>query len=151
MRIFYKILADIIIILHFFWILFMLVGFVFTFYNVFFSKSKRFLNWWLFRIVHLCGIVYVGFLAVLGEYCFLTILENFLRTKYEPELEYRSSFIVHYIEKLVYPEINPLIILIPTMVIALFTFVIFIIKPPMKIKRMFKCKVDLKNENTCHQ
>ncbi len=81
----------------------MLAGFIFTFYNVFFAKSKLFLDWWLFRTVHLCGIVYVGLLAILGKYCPLTILENILRAKYNPNLSYPGSFIVHYIEKLVYP------------------------------------------------
>jgi hypothetical protein len=51
---------------------------------------------------------------------------------------YPGSFIVHYVEKLVYPEVNPLIIQIPTIIIAAFTVVVFIIRPPAKIKRMFR-------------
>ena len=136
----YKILADIIVILHFLWIIFMLVGFVFTLCNIFFTKGKQFVDWWLFRIIHLCGIVYVGFLAILGKYCPLTILENILRARYNPELKYPGSFIVHYIEELVYPDVNPLMILIPTVVIAIFTFIIFIIKPPVKVKAIFNEK-----------
>ncbi len=112
----YRFLADIIVFIHFVWILFMLLGFLLTLCG-FIYKNKRFFEMWLFRTLHLFGIVYVGLLAVLREYCPLTILENILRGKYNPELNYPGSFIAHYIEKLVYPDVNPLIIIIPTMII----------------------------------
>ena len=131
----YKIFADIIVVMHFAWILFMLVGAILTLSGFFY---KRFFDWWSFRTLHLCGIIYVGLLALLREYCPLTILENTVRTKYNPDLTYPGSFIVHYIEKLVYPDVNPLIILIPTIFIAVFTIVVFIIRPPVKIRRIFK-------------
>jgi hypothetical protein len=74
----------------------------------------------------------------MGKYCPLTLWENTLRQRYNPETVYPGSFIVHYVEKLVYPEVNPLIIQIPTIIIAAFTVVVFIIRPPAKIKRMFR-------------
>lgn len=113
----------------------MLLGFFLTLKG--FSNLK-FFDRWLFRTLHLCGIAYVGFLAVLKEYCPLTMLENSLRARYNPELGYPSSFIVHHIEKLVYPDVNPLIILIPTIFIAGFTIIVYIIKPPAKIRKMFR-------------
>ena len=113
----------------------MLSGFLLTLCGFFW---RRFFDNLLFRILHLCGIVYVGLLALLREYCPLTILENTLRVKYNPDLTYPGSFIVHYIEKLVYPDVNSSIILVPTIFIAVFTMVVFIIKPPAKIKRIFK-------------
>ena len=115
----------------------MLVGAILTLSGFFY---KRFFDWWLFRTLHLCGITYVGLLAFLREYCPLTILENTLRAKYNPDLTYLCSFIVHYIEKLVYPDVNPSIILVPTIFIVVFTIVVFIIKPPAEIKRIFKWK-----------
>ena len=129
----YKVLADLIVVVHFAWILFMLAGFILTLCGLFW---REFFDWWLFRILHLCGIIYVGLLAALRQYCPLTILENTLRQKYNPELTYPGSFIVHYIEKLVYPDINLLIILIPTVIIAVFTIVVFVIKPPEKIRKI---------------
>lgn len=128
----YKILADIIVVMHFAWILFMLVGFMLTLIGFWW---KSFFDRWLFRTLHLCGIAYVGLLAFLKEYCPVTILENILRARYNPESTYPGSFIVYYIEKLVYPEVNPLVILIPTIIIAVFTVVVFIIRPPAKIRR----------------
>ena len=133
----YKIFADLIVVIHFAWILFMLVGAILTLSGFFY---KRFFDWWSFRILHLCGIIYVGLLAFLREYCPLTILENAVRAKYDLDLTYPGSFIVHYIEKLVYPDVNPSIILVPTIFIAVFTIVVFIIKPPTKIRRIFKWK-----------
>ena len=133
----YKIFADLIVVIHFAWILFMLAGTILTLGGFFY---KRFFDWWLFRTLHLCGIIYVGLLALLREYCPLTILENTVRAKYNPDLTYPGSFIVHYIEKLVYPDVNPSIILVPTIFIAVFSVVVFIIKPPAKIRRIFKWK-----------
>lgn len=128
----YKILADTIVVIHFIWILFMLAGFILTVIGFW---QKRFFDRWVFRTIHLFGILYVSLLALMGKYCPLTILENILRRKYSPFLSYPGSFIIHYLERLVYPEVNPLIILIPTTFIALFTISVFIIKPPKKIRR----------------
>lgn len=133
----YKILADIIVVLHFFFILFMLLGFILTFWGFFWED---FYDWWLFRTLHLLGIAYVGLLAALREYCPLTMLENFLRLRYDPCSTYPGSFIVHYIEKLVYPDVNPIILIIGTVIIAIFTLIIFILKPPTKIQKIFSCK-----------
>ena len=130
----YRIFADIIVIVHFFWILFMLVGFIFTLCGFF---KKRFFDRWLFRLVHLFGIAYVSILAAMGKYCPLTLWENTLRAKYDVSLTYPGSFMIHYAEKFVYPNINPLIIRIPTTFIAVFTVVVFIIRPPKRIRRIF--------------
>ncbi|MBU4376224.1 MAG: DUF2784 domain-containing protein [Candidatus Omnitrophica bacterium] len=129
----YKILADVIVVTHFAWILFMLVGFILTLRGFFW---KGFFDRWLFRTLHLFGIAYVSLLSLMGEYCPLTIWENALRAKYGPGLTYKGSFIIHYVEKLVYPDVNPLIIQIPTTFIAVFTIAVFIFKPPAKIKEL---------------
>ena len=134
----YKILADAIIVVHFLFILFMLLGFLLTIYAVLFRE--KFFDWWLFRSLHLLGIFYVASLSILGKYCPLTILENELRLRYGVSAVYSGSFIVHYLEKLVYPDVNPLVIQIPTVFLAIFTIVVFIIKPPGKIKNIMKKK-----------
>jgi len=131
----HKIIADTIVIVHLAWILFMLVGFMFTLCGFFW---KGFFDRWLFRTFHLLGIAYVSLLAILGKYCPLTLWENTLRAKYNPALTYPGSFMIHYAKKLVYPDINPLIIHIVTTFIAVFTVFVFIIRPPRGIKRLFK-------------
>ena len=130
----YKILADAIVVTHFAWILFMLVGFMLTLYGFFW---KKFFDKWLIRTLHLFGIVYVSLLAIMGKYCPLTLWENVLRAKYDPSLTYPGSFMIYYAEKLVYPDINPLLIRIPTTFIAVFTILVFIIRPPQRIRNMW--------------
>ena len=133
----YKIIADIIILIHFLWILFILTGFALTLGGFFW---KGYFNRWVFRTVHLCGILFVAILAVLGEYCPLTILENNLMVKYDPELTYPGSFITHYVGKLVYPDVEPMIIIVLTIIIGLITLIIYIIKSPMRIVEMLKLR-----------
>lgn len=131
---FYKLLADLIVVIHFVWIIFMLLGFLLTLQAFFYKKA--FFDWFRFRIIHLIGIFYISLLSILGNYCPLTILENFLRSRYELNLVYPGSFIIHYLERLVYPAVNPLIIQIPTAFIAVFTILVFIIRPPRKIRKI---------------
>ena len=142
----YKILADIVVLIHFAWILYMLWGFILTIcgsisiYVLRRTKERwrTFFDRWIFRTIHLGGIVYVTIMTVLGENCPLTIMENGLREHYDTELTYHGSFVVHYIEKIVYPEANFLFFLIPTIIIAVFTVVMFIIRPPVKIKCLLR-------------
>lgn len=131
----YKIFADLIVTLHFVWVLFMLFGFIITLFAFF---RKEFFDKWLFRTIHALGIIFVSILAVLGQYCPLTLWENILRARYDPSLVYAGSCIIHYVHKLLYPDISPLIIRGVTTFISLSTIVIYIIKPPAKIKTIFK-------------
>jgi hypothetical protein len=120
----YKILADAIVIIHFGWILFMLLGFVLTLRSFF---RKDFWDRWLFRTIH-----------IMRRDCPLTLLENALRAKYDPSVAYPGSFMVYYVEKFVYPDVNLWLILIPTAFIAIFSIIIYIVRPPQKIKLMSK-------------
>ena len=131
----YRVFADLIVFMHFAWVLFILVGFILTLCGFFW---KGFFDRWLFRAIHAGGILFVSILAVLGQYCPLTLWENTLRAKYDPSLVYAGSCIIHYVQKLLYPDMNPLIIRAVTTFIAIFSIVVFIVKPPTKIRRIFK-------------
>ena len=63
----YKILADLVTLLHFCWILFIIFGFILA--------LKR----WKIAILHLVGLIYAFVLNIKGLYCPLTYLENYLR------------------------------------------------------------------------
>ena len=115
----YKLLADILTVIHFVYILFMLYGFTLTIRGFF---HKDFFDRWVFRTLHMFGIIFVAILAVMNKYCPLTIWEANLMTKYNPVTEYTGGFIVRQIESLLYPDVNPLVVTIPTYFIALFTF-----------------------------
>ena len=79
----YRILADVLVVVHFSWILFMLIGFFMTLWTVIanyvFRRPSHFLDRWLFRTIHLGGILFVAVLTVLDKYCPLTIWEYNLR------------------------------------------------------------------------
>src|SRR3989304_5567612 len=103
----YRILADMIMLIHFAWILFMLWGFVLTIRA--FWRPKIFERW-LFRSIHLLGILLVLALEILNKYCPLTIWENALRRHYDPTTDYPGSFIMGHVEKLIYPDVSPLVV-----------------------------------------
>lgn len=132
-------------IIHFIWIVFMIVGFILTFLaviGIFFLKSKKrfwnkFLrNWCLFRTLHALGIVFVAVMAIIGQYCPLTNLEGYLR--FSNAQIYPEGFIIHFLEKIIYPEVNPVYILAPTYFIAVFSILAYMILPPNKTVRFVR-------------
>jgi len=138
---FWRVFADFVVVVHFLFVIFMIVGFLFTFAAVVYvyvfrrhGGLERFFGWCVFRWVHVCGIGFVGLLAVMEKYCPITTLENAIRRQAQNGGQYTGSFIVHYVEKLLYPDLPPLAILIPTILIAVFTLSIFIIRPPWREK-----------------
>lgn len=136
-----RLFADMLVGVHFLWILFMLIGFFMTLWAVLshtiFHRPSCFFDRWIFRILHLGGILFVGTLAILGKYCPLTLWESHLRSQYKSDSAYSGSFIVSYLERLVYPSVHPLAIIIPTILAAVFTVAVFVICPPKKIKHFW--------------
>ena len=92
------------------------------------------------RTVHIAGIGYVATLAVIGRYCPMTMLENFFRRHHDPASTYPGGFIIHYVERLVYPDVPALAILIPTIVIAVLTVLMFAVRAPVKVKETI-CRI----------
>ena len=130
----YSFLPDIIIGIHLLWILFVIYGFIMTFYVFFFAENKRFLDRWVLRTVHLGGIILTSVLELTGKYCPLTVAENYFSPAGRA---YEGAFIAHYIEKIVYPDINPVILIAAAVVVALFTLFVYIIRPPAAVTRFF--------------
>jgi hypothetical protein len=105
----FKVLADITVLLHFLWILFLTFG---CFLGVRYRSAK---------IVHLAGLVFAVVMQVFGWYCPLTHLEVWFRLKHDPALTYGGSFIVHYLEKLVYLQLSRRSIFVLTIILIGFT------------------------------
>jgi hypothetical protein len=116
---FYRILADIVVFIHFLWILFLISG---AFVGMRYRRVK---------IVHLIGIAFALIIQIFGWYCPLTYLEVWLRRMQYPSAGYSGSYIIHYVEKLVYVDVPPGLILIATVFIALISLI------PI-IQRLFK-------------
>lgn len=90
----FKILADIVVSVHFLWIPFLFLGALLG------VRNK------VIKMVHLSGLVFAIMVQVFGWHCPLTHLGFCLRSKYDPTLAYAESFIVRYVEKLVYLELS---------------------------------------------
>ena len=95
----YIIAADVILIIHFLFVFFIIGGLVCIIIG-------KFLAWaWVhhagFRLVHLGGICIVVIQAWMGEICFLTNWEMALRQK-GGEATYSGAFIAHWVESLLY-------------------------------------------------
>ena len=72
----------------------------------------------MLRILHLSGLAFALIIQVFGWYCPLTYLEVWLRSKHDPRLAYAGSFIIHYVEKIVYLELSRTLIVIGTVLLV---------------------------------
>jgi hypothetical protein len=102
----YKILADIVVLIHFVWILFLFFG---AFWGI---KNKG------VKIFHLSGLALAFIIQIFDWYCPLTHVEVWLRSKHSPTVTYVGSFIIHYVEKIVYIEISRFAVLVFTILLC---------------------------------
>ena len=89
----HNLFLDLTILLHFLWILFLIFGVVFA------LKGSK-IAWF-----HLGGLLFSLFINMLGMYCPLTYLENYLRSTYGASGPYLGSFIAHYLERIIYLDL----------------------------------------------
>jgi len=102
----YKVLADIVVLIHFLWIIFLFLGALWG------IKNRA------VKIFHLSGLAFAFIIQVFGWYCPLTYLEVWLRSGHDPSLTYTGSFIVHYVERIVYIELSRYLIFVLTLVLG---------------------------------
>jgi ABC-type multidrug transport system permease subunit len=109
----YKVLADITVFIHFLWVLFIIFG-------AFAGIRSR-----IVMVIHISGIIMALVLQFRGWYCPLTYLEVWLRAQHSTELTYTGSFIIHYMEKIVYIQVSQNIIIALTIIIGVFNVWIY--------------------------
>jgi hypothetical protein len=102
----YKILADMVVLTHFLWIIFLFLG---ALWGV---KNRA------VRIFHLSGLAFAFFIQIFDWYCPLTHLEVWLRLRHDSSLTYRGSFIIHYVEEVVYVELPRILIIFFTLLLC---------------------------------
>lgn len=128
-------LADLMLVIHFVWVIYMIAGFILT---ISAFRWRRLFDFFWLRTIHVAGIVFVGCLGLLGKYCPLTLWEMALRQRSDPNAVYSGSFIGHWIETLIYYDVDPLIITLPTIIAACLTLIIYILRPPAKVRQLFR-------------
>jgi hypothetical protein len=100
----YSFLADVILVSHFLFVVFVVLGLILIF-------AGKFLSWqWVrnpwFRFTHLSGIGVVVLQSWFGAICPLTIWEMDLREKAGDSV-YDGSFITHWLNELLYYQAPP--------------------------------------------
>ena len=101
----YRVLADIIVVVHLLWILFLVAG-------GYWGVKRR-----LVMMIHGAGLVFAMVSQVFGWYCPLTHLEAWLMEKARPSTAYHEPFIAHYAKKLVYIDVPAFAIFVLTLVL----------------------------------
>ena len=99
-------LADIIVLTHFLWIIFLFLG-------ALWGVKNR-----VVRIFHLSGLAFAILIQIFSWYCPLSYLEVWLRSRHDSSLTYTGSFIIHYVERIVYIELSRYLILVLTLVLC---------------------------------
>ncbi|WP_300452492.1 DUF2784 domain-containing protein [Accumulibacter sp.] len=97
----YQLLADVVLVIHFGVVLFVVGGLVVVVAGNW--RHWRWVNEWRFRLAHLAAIAFVVVQTWFGQSCPLTSLESWLRGQ-AGITAYRASFIEHWIQKLIYHE-----------------------------------------------
>jgi len=111
----YKFLADLILLVHFGIVAFVLLGLAFVWIGHF-AHWRCVRNGW-FRLAHLLTIGIVAGQAVFGQNCPLTIWENRLREAAGAAGRYETSFIEHWIGRILFIDADAI-----TFTIAYVTF-----------------------------
>lgn len=91
----YKIFADFTVLVHFLWILFLFIGAIW---------GRKYPG---VKVFHIFGLGFALLLQIFDWICPLTHLETWFRSKHHPNLTYTGSFIIYYLEKIIYVEVTP--------------------------------------------
>lgn len=101
---FYRLLADVVLVVHFLFVVFVVLGFAAI-------VVGRYAKWtWIrnkgFRFAHLAAIGVVVLQACAGRHCPLTVWESHLR-ELAGGTSYSGSFIQHWLHKLLFFQAEP--------------------------------------------
>ncbi len=123
---FYQVTADLVIVTHFMWILFVVLGFpVFLYLN---------LPGW--RLLHLAALIATIIMQITRTICPLTYLEAYLKSKNISDAVYPGAFIIEKVESMIY--VDDLITLERITWLTTIFFIIVLLSfwfRPVKLKR----------------
>jgi len=89
-------LADILMLIHFLWVLFMILGLPLGLW----LKSP------LLRWIHFAGMALTAAFAITGMYCPLTVWEESLRQNVDGNFGFEGGFLAHRLSSILYPQIE---------------------------------------------
>jgi hypothetical protein len=109
----YAIAADIVVTIHFLWILFLVFG-------AWGGVRHR-----VVRTMHLAGLAFALALQLFGWFCPLTHLEVWLRARQAPADAYAGSFIGHYLERTIYLDVPVPLLTAATILLVAFNLTVY--------------------------
>ena len=109
----YQLLADLTVLFHFLWILFIIFGLLLVW------------KWAKIAFLHLGGLLFSLIINLFGWYCPLTYLENYLYASGAREAGYKGSFIAHSLVPIVYPDLPEKTIRIGEMIFVVLLLVVY--------------------------
>ena len=119
-------LADLLMIIHFLWAVFMVIG----------LPLGLLLRSPVLRWAHFLGMVVTAFFAGAGMYCPLTVWEEALRWRGDPISSYEGSFLAHHLSSILYPRIEPWILRGASVAWGVLTIAAMIMIRPKKGKKL---------------
>jgi len=120
--------ADLIVIIHFLWALFMVLG----------LPLGLLLRSPALRWVHLLGMMITAFYAISGAQCPLTVWEEALRRSTDQDFTFDGGFLAHYLSFILYPRIEPWILRGASAFWGVLTMVTMVMIKPEKRKGIKK-------------
>jgi hypothetical protein len=109
---FYSVLAVSVLLLHALFILWVIFGALLT-------RSRPILRW-----VHVASLVWGILTELLPWPCPLTVVENRLEAKAGVQ-PYRGGFLLHYLDKLVYPDISTTLLTVAGVVVCALNLLLY--------------------------
>jgi hypothetical protein len=100
----YSFLADAILVIHFAFVVFVVVGFVLILVGL--LAHWRWIHNRVFRLAHLTAIGIVVLQAWFGQLCPLTIWENALRRR-AGQPDYTETFVEHWLHEILFYQAEP--------------------------------------------
>ncbi|MBP7553870.1 MAG: DUF2784 domain-containing protein [Spirochaetes bacterium] len=124
----YSLLADIIVIFHFIYVIFVVFGEIFILLGGFFKWA--WIRNIIFRGLHLAAILIVAFEAVFGIWCPLTIIEYNLRSLAGQTSEETIPFIANIVRSIIFYDLPTWVFTIIYILFFLLVVLTLIFIPP---------------------
>lgn len=131
MQLFYRLIADVVLVVHVSYVAFVLVGFGLTVAGIL-ARWNWVRNLW-FRGLHLAAILLVAAESLLGIICPLTIWESELR-QLAGQTAYRGDFIAQWLHDLVFFDVEPWVFTVCYTLFGLAVLATFVLAPPRRRK-----------------
>jgi hypothetical protein len=109
----YRALADLVVALHAVFIVWIIFG-------AFLTRHRP-----LLRALHIASVVWGVLIELFPWPCPLTLAENWLQVR-TGKAGYQSGFLLHYLDKLVYPDLPSRLLVVAAILVGLINIVIYI-------------------------